>query len=112
MSKIDIKIVDVESSTNSVIIKYASEKSKKVIDDYPAVAFQVNNFPVSSIEEFIEAIRPQVSLYVYLRDLSENPIENLDITPWKGYTVQVDAYELPAEAPPPVPALNNPEVTL
>jgi hypothetical protein len=112
MSKINIKIVEVEQSTNSVLVKYASENSKKTIDEYPAVAFQVNNFPVSTIDEFIEAIRPQISLYVYLRDLSENPIENLDISSWGGHTVQVDAYELPAEAPPPVPALDSPEVTL
>jgi len=112
MSKINIKIVDVEQATHSVIVKYASEKSKKNIDDYPAVAFQVTNFNVSTPEEFIEAIRPQVSLYVWLRDQSENPNQSIDLSGWNGYSTIVDAFELPSPAVPPVEALLNPEVTI
>lgn len=112
MSKINIKVVEVDQATQSVLVKYTSEKSLKPIDDYPAVVFQVSNYPVSTINEFIEAIRPQISLYVWQRDQAENPAEPVDISGWSGHSVQVDAFELPAPAAPPVEALANPEVTL
>ena len=112
MSKINIKIVEVDQSSHTILVKYASEKSQKSIDEYPAVAFQVTNYNVSTADEFIEAIRPQVSLYVWQRDLQENPNKSIDLTGWNGHTVEVDAFELPAPAAPPVEALANPEVTL
>ncbi len=112
MSKINIKIVEVEQSSHSVSVKYASEKSKKSIDEYPAVVFQATNFNVSNPEEFIEAIRPQISLYVHFRDLAENPATTIDLSGWNGYTASVDPFPLPAMAPPPVEGLANPEVTL
>lgn len=112
MSKINIKIVEVDQSSHTVLVKYASEKSQKTIDEYPAVAFQVTNYNVATAEEFIEAIRPQVSLYVYQRDLAENPPEPIEISDWLGHDVQVDAFELPAPAVPTVTALANPEVIL
>lgn len=112
MSKINIKVVEVDQATQSVLVKYTSERSLKPIDEYPAVVFQVSNYPVSTIDEFIEAIRPQVSLYVWLRDQAENPAEPVDISGWDGHSVQVDAFELPAPAAPPIEALANPEVTL
>ena len=86
MSKINIKIVEIDQTTHSVIVKYSSEHSKKNIDDYPAVAFQVTNFNVSTPEEFIEAIRPQVSIYVQQRDQQENPLDYIDLSGWTGYT--------------------------
>lgn len=112
MSKINIKVVEVDQATHSVLVKYTSEKSLKPIDEYPAVVFQVSNYAVKTIDEFIEAIRPQISLYVYQRDLAENPSEPIDISGWNGHTVQVNAFELPAPSAPPVEALANPEVTL
>jgi hypothetical protein len=112
MSKINIKIVEVDQNSHTILVKYASEKSQKPIDEYPAVAFQVTNYNVSTTEEFIEAIRPQVSLYVWQRDLQENPAKSIDLTGWDGYAVEVDAFELPAPAVPTVDALANPEVIL
>jgi len=112
MSKINIKIVEVDQASHTVLVKYASENSNKSIDEYPAVAFQVTNYIAKTPEEFIEAIRPQISLYVYQRDLAENPSEPVEISTWLGHDVQVDAYELPAAAPAAVPALENPEVTV
>jgi hypothetical protein len=112
MSKINIKIIEVDQSTHTVLVKYTSENSNKSIDEYPAVAFQVTNYNVKTVEEFVEAIRPQVSLYVYQRDLAENPSEPIEISGWLGYDVQVNAFELPAPAVPPVEALANPEVIL
>ena len=112
MSKINIKIVEVDQDSHTVLVKYISEKSQKPIDEYPAVAFQVSNYNVANLNEFIEAIRPQISLYVYYRDLAESPNQTIDVSSWPGQSVEVDAFELPAPAPQPVDALANPEVTL
>jgi hypothetical protein len=112
MSKINIKIIEVDQSTHTVVVKYASENSKKNIDEYPAVAFQITNYNVKNLEEFIEAIKPQVSLYVYQRDLAENPPTPVDISTWGGHESTVEAFELPTPAIPTVPALASPEVVL
>ena len=110
MSKINIKIVEIDQDSHTVLVKYASEVSAKNIDEYPAVAFQVTNYNVNTPEEFIEAIRPQISLYVWQRDQAENPPTPIDLNGWNGHTAEVTAYELPAPAPAIVPALENPEV--
>ena len=112
MSKINIKIVEVDQDSHTVVLKYASEKSVKTIDEYPGVVFQVSNYNVANLDEFIAAIRPQISLYVYFRDLAESPNQAIDISSWSGQSVEVDAFELPAPAPQPVEALANPEVVL
>ncbi len=112
MSKINIKIVEVDQDSHTVVLKYASEKSQKPIDEYPGVAFQVSNYNVANLDEFIAAIRPQISLYVYYRDLAESPNQAIDISSWSGQNLEVEAFELPAPAPQPVEALANPEVTL
>lgn len=112
MSKINIKIVEVDQTTHTVLVKYVSENSKKSIDEYPAIAFQVTNYNAATPDEFIEAIRPQLSLYVWQRDLQENPNKSIDLASWDGHTAEVDAYELPAPAAPAIDALANPEVIL
>ena len=115
MSTINIKIVEVDQETHTVLVKYTSETSAKNIDEYPAVAFQVSNYNVANLDEFIEAIRPQISLYVWHRDQAENPPAPVDISGWGNHVVEVDAYELPDPASPSVSPINafvNPEVTL
>jgi hypothetical protein len=115
MSKINIKILEVDQDSHTVLVKYASEKSQKPIDEYPAVAFQVTNYNVRNLEEFVEAIRPQISLYVWQRDQAENPPTPVDISGWNDHSVEVDAYELPDPAAPAVSPINafvNAEVTL
>jgi hypothetical protein len=117
MSKISIKIVEVDQTTQTIAVKYASETSKKSIDEYPAVAFQLTNFGSKTPEEFIEAIRPQITQYVQQRDALETPEEHVDLTAWNGLAVEVDAhvFELPEPAEPapaPFAALENPEVVL
>jgi hypothetical protein len=109
---INIKTVEIDQETQSVVVKYASENSKKNIDEYPGVAFQVTNYNVKNLEEFVEAIRPQISLYVWQRDQAENPPTPVDISGWNDHSVEVEAFGLPAPAAPAVPALANPEVTL
>lgn len=112
--KINIKIVEIDQSSHTVLIKYASENSKKSIDEYPEVAFQVNNYNVKTPEEFIEAIRPQVSLYVWQRDQQENPAESIDLSGWQGHEAEVDHYQTadPALASQLIPAQQNPEIVI
>jgi hypothetical protein len=114
MSKINIKIVEIDQATHSVLVKYASENSKKSIDEYPAVAFQVTNYNATTPEEFIEAIRPQVSLYVWQRDQAENPPTPVNISGWDGHTAEVDSFELPAQVIPEtqLPPSSTPEITI
>ena len=114
MSKINIKIVEVDQASHTVLVKYASENSKKNIDEYPEVAFQVTNYNAKTPEEFIEAIRPQVSLYVFQRDLAENPSTPVNISGWGGHTVEVDHYQPtdPVLASQLIPAQLNPEIVL
>jgi hypothetical protein len=112
---INIKIVEIDQATQSVVVKYASENSKKNIDEYPGVAFQITNYNVSSIEEFIEAIRPQISLYVWQRDQAENPPTPVDISSWSGHTVEVENWTPPVDPVQPsqvTPAQVSAEVTL
>ena len=114
MSKINIKVVEVDQENHTVLVKYASETSTKSIDEYPAVAFQVTNYNVSSIDQFIEAIRPQVSLYVWQRDQAENPPTPINISEWNNHSAEVEAYTL-AEAAldSQLPAVQQtPEVTV
>ena len=115
MSKINIKIVEVDQTTQSVLVKYTSEKSLKPIDEYPAVVFQVSNYPVSTIDEFIEAIRPQISLYVWQRDQAESPTETVDISTWSGHSAEVERYIPPVDtvlASQMIAAQTSPEVVL
>jgi hypothetical protein len=112
--KINIKIVEIDQSSHTVLVKYASENSKKSIDEYPEVAFQVTNYNAKTPEEFIEAIRPQVSLYVWQRDQQENPAESIDLSGWHGHTAEVDHYQIadPALASQLIPAQLNPEIVI
>lgn len=117
MSKISIKIVEVDQATQTILVKYTSETSKKSIDEYPAVAFQLTNFGARTPEEFIDTIRPQITQYVQQRDALETPQEHVDLAAWNGISVEVDAhiFELPepaSPAPAPFAALANPEVIL
>lgn len=114
MSKINIKVVEVDQSSHSVLVKYTSERSQKPIDEYSGVVFQVSNYAVKNLDEFIEAIRPQVSLYVWQRDQAESPTEPVDMSNWEGHSAQVDAYELPASplADTQLPPNANPEITV
>ena len=117
MNKITIKIIEIDQETQSIIVRYVSENSRKDIDEYPAISFQITNFDAATPEEFVNAIRPQITQYVQQRDQSENPRENIDLSSWAGYSAEVEPYifepSTPADpAAPPINALANPEVIL
>ena len=109
MSNISIKIVDVDQSTQTVLVKYASESSLKPIDEYDALAFQLSNYNTKTPEEFIEAIRPQITRYVQQRDLLENADNHLDLSNWNGHSAEVAPHIIaPIELiDPAVPAIGN-----
>lgn len=93
MSKITIKIVDVDLSTQSVVVRFASEQSKKSIDDYDGLAFQVPNYDAVSPEQFIDLIKPQISQIIKDRDAVETRTGTVDISGWNGYTATVDSVD-------------------
>ena len=99
MDKITIKIVDVDLSTQSVVVKFSSPNSQKTIDEYDGVAFQVPNYEAVTPEQFIETIRPTISRMIRDRDLSEQRIQTVDIESWKGYSVEVNPSELDEPEP-------------
>ena len=112
---INIKIVEIDQATQSVVVKYASENSEKNIDEYQGVAFQITNYNIKNLEEFVEAIRPQISLYVWQRDQAENPAEPIDISEWNGYSTEVERYVPPVDPvldSQLIPAQVSAEVTL
>jgi hypothetical protein len=116
MSKISIKIVEVDQSTRSIVLKFATEHSAKPLDEYDGLAFTVANFGSLTPEEFIEKIRPQISEMVLARDAAEQLVDTLDVTEWAGYTTTIDAIEVPqidiALVAHLIPGLTNPEVIL
>ena len=116
MSKISIKIIEIDQRSRSVILKFASENSLRPLEEYDGIAFTVANFNSLTPEEFIEAVRPQISSMVLARDQAEQLVNTLDISTWAGYTTTVEAIEIahidPAVSTQMIPALNNSEVIL
>lgn len=116
MSKISIKIVEVDQRTRSIVVKFASEQSLKPLEDYDGLAFNVANFNSVTPEEFIESIKPQLSKMVAVRDQSEKIVESLDLSAWVNYTTTVDSVEVfevaPAVSNQILTGLANPEVIL
>lgn len=116
MSKISIKIVEIDQRTRSVVLKFASERSRRPLEEYDGIAFTVANFNSLTPEEFIEAVRPQISSMVLARDQAEQLMDTLDISTWNGYTTTVDSIDIahidPTVSAHLIPALNNSEVIL
>ena len=83
MTTLNIKIVGTEG--DSVLLKYASENSAKPIDDYEAVAYQPLAMGYTSIDEFIEGIKPGLISQVMVRDKLESAPAELDISEWAGH---------------------------
>ena len=112
MTKMYIKIVEVDQPTRTVTVKYRSDNSLLDIDSYPPVAFQITNYQAKTKEEFVEQLRPQISLHLYYRDLEETPNTDVDISDWAGYTATVDPVSFPTPQPQVVEAFDTPEVEI
>jgi hypothetical protein len=105
---LNVKVVGVEG--DSVLVKYASENSARSIDEYDAVAYQPKAMGYTSIDKFIEGIKPSLIAQVTARDNSEKVPEEFDLSHWVGHesTHEHDlAPDLDANT-----AVKNPEVIL
>jgi len=113
MSTINIKIVGIDEAGN-VLVKFASDKSQRPIDEYPAIGFPITIISDITPETFINSIRQQVSNYVYVRDAVEANITKIDFSSWTDYqtSFQGSEYVDPFLTSQLVEGLNNPEVTL
>ncbi len=113
MSTINIKIVDIDEAGN-VLVKIASDRSRRPIDEYPAIGFPITVIDNVTPETFIASIRQQASNYVYVRDAIEAQIDNIDFESWFGYQTAFEGTEYvdPFLTSQLVEGLNNPEVEL
>ena len=92
MAILNLKIVGIEGE--SVLIKYATENSEKPIDDYEAVAYQPRALGYSTLEDFVEGIKPALlNAAIYRDNLEKTPAE-LDMSAWVGHE-STHAYEPP-----------------
>ncbi len=92
MAILNVKIVGTEGE--SVLIKYTTENSAKPIDEYEAIAYQPRTMGYSTLEEFIEGIKPGLLSTAILRDNLEKVPEQLDMSLWIGHE-STHAYEPP-----------------
>jgi hypothetical protein len=83
MTTLNVKIVGTEGE--SVLVKFASENSAKIIDEYDALAFQPKAMGYHTVDEFIEGIKPGLLAQVIIRDKQEAKQEELDLSSWQGY---------------------------
>jgi hypothetical protein len=86
MNKLYVKIISVEPS---ILVRFASDKSKKPIDDYPPMLFGIPDITITTPEAFVESIRPQLEQYVQARDATESA-QPIDVSSWIGYSTSVD----------------------
>jgi hypothetical protein len=94
MANVNIKIVGIEG--DSVLIKYASETSKRSIDEYDAVAYQPKDMGHTDVNVFLDSIKDSVAQQCLLRDKLENvDTSNTNISSWVGtdITHQVDVVQ-------------------
>lgn len=109
MTTLNIKIVGTEG--DSVLVKYASENSAKPIDDYDAIAYQPKSMGYSSVDEFIEGIKPGLISQVIIRDRLESAENEIDISQWNGHE---SSHDMPVDPAAPLPSqvIADPEVVL
>lgn len=114
MSNINIKIIEVDPSTLTILVKYASDTSAKSVDEYDPIAFRLTDPTITTPEAFIESIRADLTYLVAARDIAESTLSTVDITSWYGYSATVNAVAIvdPAAVNQQVAGLANPEVEL
>lgn len=114
MSTINIKIVGFDEGAGTILVKFVSDKSKKSIDEYPAIGYPITNISEITPQTFIDSIKQQVSNYVYVRDVVEEKLSNVNLAIWNEYeaTFTGTEYVDPFLTSQIVEGLNNPEVTL
>lgn len=99
MTTLSIKIVGIEE--DSVLVKYASENSAKPIDEYAPVAYQPKAMGYTSLDAFIEGIKPGLLIEVIARDRIESAPAELDLSSWEGHESNHSQEDDPNYIPPP-----------
>jgi long-subunit fatty acid transport protein len=114
MSSINIKIDGFDESSNTVLVKFASDLSLLPIEEYSSMGFQIIDPAVTTAEEFAQSIRTAVTYHVAVRDALESHVTTLDLDSWMGFTTTITPATLvdPALTPQLVEGLTNPEVEL
>lgn len=84
MATVNIKIVGYEG--DSVLVKYATDKSIRSIDDYDAVAYQPKAMGYTNVEDFLNGIKDSVLAACIIRDKLETSNDDLDLSSWAGAT--------------------------
>jgi len=110
MAILNVKIVGIEG--DSVLVKYATDNSAKSIDEYDAVAYQPKALGYSSVDQFIEGIKPSLLDQAMHRDNLEQVPEDLDLSDWHGHEsahVYVPLNNLNLQTNP---ALTNPQISI
>lgn len=102
MSKIRVKIVDYETESNSLIVCFASDKSKKSIDEYPQLAYQPTMFdnpedPEAIMKELARIGISQVDQQDKEEAFCENKILEQRYCEYIGKQVEYNIDELFAE---------------
>lgn len=92
MAKIYIKISGVQG--DSVLVKYASDRSAKTVDEYDAVAYQPKLMGYSDVNSFIKGIAPTLVPIVKARDNAESNV--VDPSDWVDHTA---VYDVPQTEP-------------
>ena len=109
MAVLTVKIVGIEE--DSVLVKYATENSALPIDEYDAVAYQPAAMGYSSVDAFLEGIKPGLLSMAEARDRKEAGI-TVDMSDWIGKEVkEVIATQGPAGPSQRTPQ-DDPEVEL
>ena len=108
MTKLYVKIIGVEPS---ILVRFASENSKKPIDEYPPMLFGIPDASITTPEDFVESIRPQLEQYCWSRDITESQ-QPVDVASWVGFATSFDAEPLAADYGDTqlIPSLKAPEV--
>jgi hypothetical protein len=84
MAILNIKVVGAED--DAILIKYNTENSAKSIDEYDAIAFRPKQMGYTSIEDFVQAIKPALLQNAITRDNLEKAANtDLDLSIWIGH---------------------------
>ena len=89
MSSINIKIEGFDASSNTVLVKFASDLSLLPMDEYSSMGFQIVDPAVTTAEEFIQSIRTAVTYHVSIRDALESHVTTLDLESWLDYSTTI-----------------------
>lgn len=114
MDNITVKVIQVDQTNNMVVLKYVSNQSQLPIDEYDALAFQITRPDIKTLDDFIDSIKSQIAYNVYVRDLAESTLIDVDMSSWTDQIVEfnLEGIVTPQLDTQTTNGLTNPEVLL